>query len=283
MKVLIYNEFIHEREDERAKRYYEGGIHECLKKALGEIDDSLEFTVATLEDHKEVITEERLNETDVMIYWGHVAHGAVDDEVVNNIYQAVNKGMGLIVLHSGHESKIFQKLMGTRCSVHWREACENGNIWILDETHPIVRGVSNPIKLEAEETYSEPFDIPVPDELLGITWWKGGEVFRGMNLYRRGHGKIFYFHPGHETLPSYHNKDVIRVIYNALYYCLPVKRLMELTSSYRLPEEKDIREAIFQAPEDLAATAVTWDHLKDGTVKYIGEDHAHTWKTTADK
>jgi trehalose utilization protein len=172
--------------------------------------------------------------------------------------------MGLIVLHSGHESKIFQRLCGTRCSVQWRESCENGHIWIVDPTHPIVQGVSNPIELEAEETYAEPFDVPTPDELIGITWWKGGEIFRGMSIYKRGRGKVFYFHPGHETLPSYYNADVIRVIDNGIHYVKPVARIQELTSAYMLPTEPDIREALFEE--------------KEGKMQYKGFESAHQWK-----
>ena len=264
MKVLIYNEFVHEKEEGAAKEMYPKGIHIAITEELQKIDPELVFAYACLEDHKEVITEEKLAETDVLIWWGHMRHHMVDDAVVQCVCEAVNKGMGLIVLHSGHESKVFQRLMGTRCSVHWRESCENGHIWILDPTHPIVQGVPNSLDLEAEETYAEPFDVPTPDELLGVTWWKGGEIFRGMSLYKRGRGKIFYFHPGHETLPSYYNEHVIRVIDNAIHYLQPAGRIQKLTSEYKLPQEPDIKEALFEE--------------KDGQLQYKGYSTAHQWK-----
>lgn len=264
MKVLFYNEFVHERMPGRPQEMYPNGIHMAITEGLQKIDDTLTFEYACLDDHKEVITAEKLAETDVMIWWGHMRHGQVEDSVVQLVYEAVNKGMGLIVLHSGHESKIFQRLCGTRCSVHWRESCENGHIWIVDPTHPIVQGVANPIELEAEETYAEPFDVPTPDELIGITWWKGGEIFRGMSIYKRGRGKIFYFHPGHETLPSYYNEAVIRVIDNGIHYVKPTARIQELTSAYKLPTEPDIREALFEE--------------KEGKMQYKGYESAHQWK-----
>ena len=282
MNVLIYNEYLHEREEGEAKRLYPEGIHHRLAEALLDIDDSLQFSFATLEDHAYVITEEKLRETDVLIWWGHMAHHRVEDHVVDLVCEAVNKGMGLVCLHSGHESKVFRRLMGTRCSVHWRVDYENGNIWLLDETHPLCHGVHNPIRLEAEETYSEPFDVPVPDELVGITWWKGGEIFRSLCVYKRGHGKIVYFQPGHETLGSYYNDDVIRVIDNAIHYTAPSVRINELTSRYRLPEEKDVRKALYQAPEERESLVVSWDELGNGTVRYTGAEHPHTYELNVD-
>ncbi|MCI8633612.1 MAG: trehalose utilization protein ThuA [Lachnospiraceae bacterium] len=265
MRVLIYNEFMHEQKvGSAAQRMYPKGIHMAIAEGLQKLDPDLSFQYATLENHRDTLTEEALAETDVLIWWGHMHHQDVEDAVVSRVCEAVNKGMGLIVLHSGHESKVFQRLMGTRCSVHWRESNENGHIWLLDETHPIVQGVQNPLDLSAEETYAEPFDIPQPDELLGVTWWKGGEIFRGMNLYRRGRGKIFYFHPGHETLPSYYNEQVLRVIDNALHYLQPVCRVQELTSRYKVPQEKDICEALFEE--------------KEGKLRYKGYESAHEWK-----
>lgn len=264
MNVLIYNEFVHEIQEGPAKKMYPKGIHMALAEGLQALDKELAFQYATLENHREVLTEENLSRTDVLIWWGHMRHQEVDDEVVTKVCEAVNKGMGLIVLHSGHESKVFRRLMGTRCSVHWRETNENGHIWLVDPTHPIVQGVSNPLDLEAEETYAEPFDVPAPDELIGITWWKGGEIFRGMNIYRRGRGKIFYFHPGHETLPSYYNPQVLRVIDNAVHYVKPAARIQTLTSEYKLPQEADIREALFEE--------------KEGKLQYRGFREAHQWK-----
>ena len=135
------------------------------------------------------------------------------------------------------ESKVFRRLMGTRCGVEWYERQDHGRIWILDQTHPIVQGVPNPIEIESEETYAEPFTVPVPDELIGVTWWQGGEIFRGMSVYRRGLGKIFYFHPGHETLPSYYNPAIVRAIDNGIHYVCPVVRVDEVTSHHIEPHE----------------------------------------------
>lgn len=279
MNILIYNEYVHERSNKDAMRVYPEGMHKAIADGLLHLDPSFNISYAFLENHTEVITKEKLAETDVMIWWGHMKHHLVADEVVDLIWEAVNKGMGLIVLHSGHESKIFRKLMGTRCSVHWRVDDENGRIWILNENHPIAEGVHNPIELTAEETYCEPFDVPVPDELIGITWWKGGEVFRGMSVYNRGQGKIFYFHPGHETFPSYYNQDVLRVIFNAVHYVAPVRRIPVLTSVYRLPAEEDILFERYEKPDEyptpIAPGPLSFDDLGPEKIHFKGTDSIH--------
>jgi trehalose utilization protein len=64
--------------------------------------------------------------------------------------------------------------------------------------------------------YGEVFDVPAPDELVFVSWFTGGEVFRSGCCYTRGRGRIFYFRPGHETHASYHHPDVRRVIANAV-------------------------------------------------------------------
>ena len=216
--VTIWNEYRHEKTDEKVKEVYPEGIHEQLKSFL-----NAEFMVhtATLDEVEHGLTEARLNETDVLIWWGHIAHDEVDDEIVNRVHTRVLQGMGLIVLHSGHFSKIFKKLMGTSCDLKWREANERCRIWNIAPSHPITKGIGEWIELEEEEMYGEHFDIPTPDELIFINWYQGGEVFRGGCTYTRGNGKIFYFQPGHETYPSYYNAQVQRVIKNAIYWAAP--------------------------------------------------------------
>ncbi|WP_297077587.1 ThuA domain-containing protein [uncultured Enterococcus sp.] len=216
--VTIWNEFRHEQTDENVKKVYPDGIHEQLKSFLQE-----EFVVqtATLDEAEHGLTEARLNETDVLIWWGHLAHDEVSDAIVERVYSRVLQGMGLIVLHSGHFSKIFKKLMGTSCDLKWREANERCRIWNIAPSHPITQGIGEMIELEQEEMYGEHFDIPAPDELIFLNWYQGGEVFRGGCTYYRGNGKIFYFQPGHETYPSYYHEKVRRVIKNAIHWANP--------------------------------------------------------------
>ncbi|MEG2253882.1 MAG: ThuA domain-containing protein [Vagococcus sp.] len=216
--VTVWNEYRHELTDEKVREVYPNGIHEQLKSFLQE-----EFVVktATLDEAEHGLTEEVLDETDVLIWWGHMAHDEVADEIVNRVHERVLQGMGLIVLHSGHMSKIFMKLMGTSCDLKWREADETCRIWNVNPSHPITDGIGEYIELEKEEMYGEHFDIPAPDELIFINWYQGGEVFRGGCTYKRGNGKIFYFQPGHETYPSYYNKKVQRVIKNAVQWATP--------------------------------------------------------------
>lgn len=220
INVTIWNEFRHEKISEKVQEVYPEGIHGQLKAFL---QDDFNITTATLDEVEHGLTEDVLNETDVLVWWGHMAHDEVSDEIVARVKQRVLEGMGLIVLHSAHFSKIFKTLMGTSCDLKWREADETCRIWNVNPSHPIVEGIGEYIELEKEEMYGEHFDIPAPDELIFINWYEGGEVFRGGCTYRRGNGKIFYFQPGHETYPSYYHTGVQRVIKNAVRWCAPTE------------------------------------------------------------
>lgn len=238
IRVTVWNEFRHEKTDDEVKKIYPEGIHVAIKAFL---DSTGEFEVktATLDEPEHGLTDEVLDNTDVLIWWGHIAHREVRDEIVEKIHQRVLKGMGLIVLHSGHHSKIFKKLMGTSCNLKWREADENERLWVVDPNHPIAEGIGEYIELEKDEMYGEFFDIPTPDALVFIGWFKGGEVFRSGCCFNRGYGKIFYFQPGHETYPTYYNKDVQKVIINAVKWANPVKRTDSLTApNIKTPLEK---------------------------------------------
>ncbi|WP_163582544.1 ThuA domain-containing protein [Gracilibacillus saliphilus] len=222
MNVLIWNEFRHEQQDEEVAKIYPNGIHEAIKGFL-ETDD-IHVETAILDEPNHGITDEKLAKTDVMLWWGHLAHHEVADEIVDKVHKRVLEGMGLIVLHSGHFSKIFQKLMGTGCDLKWREADEKERMWVVNPSHPIVEGIGEYIEIEKEEMYGEHFDIPAPDELVLVSWFEGGEVFRSGCTYRRGHGKVFYFRPGHEGYPTYYHQDIQKVIQNAVRWAKPTTR-----------------------------------------------------------
>ena len=215
IRVTVYNEFLHEKTDDNVKAIYPEGIHNALKEHL--TDDDITVKTVTL-DNVEDITDELLSNTDVLLWWGHIAHEKVPDEIAARVQKAVVSGMGAIFLHSAHHSKPFKLLMGTPCLLGWRENGDREYVWVCDPSHPIAQGIDRYIKLEHEETYTEPFSVPEPDKLIFIGSYEGGEVLRAGCCYRRGYGKIFYFQPGHETFPTYHNPQIIRVIKNAIHW-----------------------------------------------------------------
>lgn len=217
MKITVWNEFVHEKEDDDVKAIYPDGIHMCLKRFLEAAGH--EVRTATLDDPECGLTQEVLDDTDVLFWWGHVKHGAVPYEIVDRVTSRVYAGMGLVVLHSGHASRVFGRLCGTPTgNLKWRETGDKEIIWFIEQGHPITRGLGEKIVLEHEETYGEHFLIPEPDELVGISWFSGGEVFRSACVFKRGRGKIFYFRPGHESVPTYHNPEVQKLLTNAAEY-----------------------------------------------------------------
>jgi len=219
IQVTIFNEFLHEKENPAVAAHYPEGIHEVIADALADEEDLVVFT-ATLAELEHGLTDEILDDTDVLIWWGHKAHEDVEDEIVDRVYQRVLAGMGLIVLHSAHFSKIFRRLMGTSCGLLWRNIGEKERVWVVDPTHPITEGLDAYFELPETEMYGEVFDVPPPDELIFLSWFAGGEVFRSGMTWRRGRGRIFYFRPGHETYPIYHDPDVQLVLTNAVWWAV---------------------------------------------------------------
>ena len=214
IRVTVWNEGRHEKRKEAVKALYPDGMHGVIAGFL--LKAGMDVRTATLDEPEHGLTEPVLAETDVLIWWGHGYHHEVADEVVSRVHQRVLQGMGLIVLHSGHFSKIFKKLTGTNCSLRWRIADEKERLWNLKPGHPITEGIGEYFELPNVEMYGERFDIPEPDELIFISWFPGGEVFRSGCVFNRGNGKIFYFRPGHETYPVFYHPDVQKVITNAV-------------------------------------------------------------------
>ena len=225
IRVTIWNEFRHEKANPRVSEIYPRGMHEAIADALRK---SADFAVrtATLDEPEHGCTIDVVDTTDVMLWWGHLAHHEVQDGVVDRVHQRVLDGMGLLVLHSGHFSKIFRKLMGTTCNLKWREEeNEREILWVTRPGHPIVQGIADHFILPREEMYGEYFDIPEPECTFLISSFGGGEVFRSGCTWMRGAGKVAYFRPGHETFPTYHDANVLRIIENAIRWAAPTGKI----------------------------------------------------------
>ena len=240
IRTIVWNEFIHERENASVRDIYPDGIHVTIADALAKIG-GFDVSTATLDQPEHGLPQARLDETDVLIWWGHKAHGEVEDAVVDRVVNRVHQGMGLIVLHSGHFSKPFKRLMGTPCSLRWREAGERERLWVVNRSHPIVKGVGHSIELPNSEMYGEPFLVPEPMETVFISWYEGGEVFRSGLTYQRGAGRIFYFGPGHETYPIYKNEQIRTVLANAVNWAHNPVAWTDIADAPNVPIE--------QAPE----------------------------------
>lgn len=213
--AIVWGENVHEQTNASVRELYPLGMHGTIAAALNQ-DEAIRATTATLQEPDHGLSEARLAEADVLLWWGHAAHGDVRDEIVERVQKRVWEGMGLIVLHSGHYSKIFKRLMGTPCSLKWREAGERERVWVINRSHPIAQGLGECIEIGETEMYGEPFAVPEPLETVFVSWYEGGEVFRSGLTYQRGAGRIFYFSPGHETYPIYHSEGVQQVLRNAV-------------------------------------------------------------------
>jgi trehalose utilization protein len=207
LRVVVWGENRHEQVQPKVAEIYPEGMHNTIRQGIEEnLGQQAKVTTVTLDDPEHGLTEEVLANTDVLVWWGHAAHAEVSDHVVERVHSHVLAGMGLVVLHSGHWSKIFGKLMGTSCTLRWRSEQDREIVWTVDPTHPIAKGIPHPFIIPEQEMYGEFFDIPAPDELIFLSTFSGGEVFRSGCTFKRGFGKIFFFSPGDQDYPVYHHR-----------------------------------------------------------------------------
>ena len=219
IKVTVWNEYLHEKQFEEVAAIYPKGIHGCIAEFLEKA--GMETKAATLEEPEHGLTQEVLEDTDVLIWWGHMAHGEVSDELVKKIQSRVYLGkMGFVALHSAHHSKPFRAIVGTNGNLSWGRN-QKEIIWNLMPSHEIAAGIPDHFLLESEELYSEPFYIPQPDALVFGAWYEDGHIMRAGACFHRGAGKVFYFQPGHETCRSFFNPYVRRIITNAVRWAAP--------------------------------------------------------------
>ena len=227
MRVTLFTEYNASMDCDEAKASYpNGGMNPALEAFL-KTENEVTTIIHSDGDDGSALTEEILKNTDVLVWWGHWYHGSVNDKVADMVVEFVNRGMGFIALHSAHASKPFRRLVGTNGSLSWREMGENERLWVIEKAHPITKGLGDYVDIPHEEMYGEPFAIPAPDELLFISWFKGGEVMRSGCVFNRGYGKVFYFRPGHETLPTYLNPQIQQIVLNAVKYVAPVVGVLD--------------------------------------------------------
>ncbi len=258
IRVTVWGENRHEQLEPEVAERYPTGMHGAVAEGItSNLHEKVHVRTATLDDPEHGLTEEVLAETDVLTWWGHAAHDEVSDEVVDRVHRHVLEGMGLIVLHSGHWSKIFTRLMGTTGTLRRRTEHDRELVWTVDPTHPIARGIPHPMIIEEDEMYGEFFDVPTPDELIFISSFSGGEVFRSGITYRRGYGKIFYFRPGDQDFPTYFHEGVRRVISNAVEWAVTYRPERTTPTLLRYETEDFYRGRSYQGPLNDDASSET--------------------------
>lgn len=220
LKVTIWNEFRHEKTDMKVKELYPDGIHATIGGFLSECEN-ISVRLAALDDEFQGLPDDVLNDTDVLIWWGHAYHNEVSDDLVKKVRARIYTGkLGLLVLHSGHHSKVFKETVGTNGNLQWGRN-QKEIVWNMMPSHPIAAGIPDHFIIESEEMYGEPFFVSSPDALVFGSWFEDGNIFRSGMCFTRGAGKIFYFQPGHETCKSFYNPHVKRIIQNAVLWAAP--------------------------------------------------------------
>lgn len=220
IRVTVWNEHIQDREDPQVLAVYPNGLNAAIASAFSG-DARFCVRTATMDQPAQGLPDELLSQTDVLFWWGHVGHAQVEDSLIERIACRVRDGMGLVILHSAHYSKLFRRLMGTECRSKWWEQGDRERLFTVLPGHPIAAGLPEYFELPHEETYCEHFNIPTPDELVFLSWFSGGAVLRSGCCYHYGAGRIFYFQPGHEAYPTYYDPNIRRVLVNAAAWAAP--------------------------------------------------------------
>ena len=223
IRVTVWNENVHERTEPEIADIYPDGIHGAIGASLRALlGDDITVHLATLEQPENGLPEDVLEATDVLVWWSHIAQDDVDDDVVARVHERVLRGMGFIALHSATKSKILRRLLGTSCCVRWRHGHDRELVWTIKPDHPIAKGLPEVFAVEQQEMFGEFFDVPDPDELVFLSTFSGGEVLRSGLCYRRGYGRVFFFSPGDQSYPVYHNPHIQRVLANSVRWAAPL-------------------------------------------------------------
>lgn len=217
IRVTIWNENWDEVRFENVHKIYPEGIHMAISGFLQK-DARLKVQATTPAGDDFGLSQELLDDTDVLIWWGHVIHHLVPQDAVERVCERVLGGMGMISLHSSVYSKPFERLIGKVMNCAYREVGEKERVWVVNPAHSIAWGLKECFEIEHSEVYREPTGLPLPDELVFISWYAGGEAAISGGCYYRGRGRIFVFTPGHEDYPIFYDPSVQQVILNGVLW-----------------------------------------------------------------
>ncbi len=236
IQVLVWDE----NPSHAPRDIYPRSIRGAVADGLCEFGrDEVVVRTAHQDEPEQGLSAAALAQTDVLVWWGHMRHSELNDAVIGRVAERVlHRGMGFVALHSAHYSKPFRTILD--CTGHlkggWSEADQPEEVRVCAPQHPIAHGVHD-FTLASEEMYGGPFDVPPPAVVVlqsyfpatnrffpsGIAWSVGAGIDpnfesgpgRGIGQ-GEGVGRVFYFRPGHESVPTYFHTDVRRVLLNAV-------------------------------------------------------------------
>lgn len=210
-------------------KVYPNDINGAIADGLKESLENWEVVKAGINDPEQGLPDKLLKRCDVLIWWGHKKHRNVDNKLVDKIEKRVKEdGMGFISLHSAHFAKINKRLMKDKCSFSvYRQDSTTLTITVSDKGHPITKGVDKEFTVEHGERYSDPYVVPKPDAVVldGVAALKDGKTDASKQGYcwTIGKAKMFYLQVGHETNPVYFDKNIRKIMANAVEWAAPGK------------------------------------------------------------
>ena len=201
------------------KEVYPNGISGALAQYLT-TQPGIEARTASIEDPDQGLASQLLDETDVLVWWGHKKHGDVLFDRVAEVVKRVKAGkLGFIALHSAHYSKLLKSILDCTGDLgSWRNGAGQEHLKVVAPFHPIAKGIGDFTVLETE-MYGEPFRVPPPEKVIFFSYWNSGEQFRSGCAWSVEKGRVFYFRPGHETYPIFFEPTPRKVVANAVLWC----------------------------------------------------------------
>lgn len=215
-KVVVWSE------GTAPKTVYPYDVNTAIAEGLQPLKD-WQIITASITDPDQGLSDDLLNSTSVLIWWGHQKHGDVKDELVAKIVRRVKEGgMGFIATHSAHYSKPLKALLGTNCG--WKYYTDDGarvDLIVKSPKHPIAKGVKN-FTVPKTERYGDPFEVPPAETVVfdGIYTLPNGtkeNAQQGMT-WSVGKGRVFYFQPGHESYPIYFQEEIRHIFRNGVQW-----------------------------------------------------------------
>jgi trehalose utilization protein len=212
LRVLCWSE------QTEPRNIYPTGISGALADHLNK-QSEFEAKTAQISDPEMGLSEETLQNTDVLIWFGHKKHGEVPDVLVDRVVKHIReRGLGFIALHSSHYCRILKKALNNTGS--WSSYVNFGKpeqMWVVSPKHPIAKGLTD-FTIPQTEIYTEPFEVPTPEAVIFEGTWETGHRNREVMVWTLDQGRFVYIRPGHEEYPIFFQPPMQRLVSNCVLW-----------------------------------------------------------------
>lgn len=195
---------------------YPDDIDGALADVLGR-QAGLVVSRGRLTDLQAGLSDQVLDASDALVWWGHLRHDAVPDDRALAVVKRVREGrLGFVALYAACGSKPFRQMMSMPCEPgSWREDGRPEFVSIKAPDHPIARGIA-PFTISKTDMFSEPFAVPEPETVVFVSSWQKGETLRSGLTWTIGKGRVAYLRTGPDNYPVLFHPSIRQAIANSV-------------------------------------------------------------------